>query len=114
MGIKESLIASLAVELSVVLVETGGVEGLAAGLALDADLVEGSSVHGHHRLGRVDRGLAGRAPGGRGGSRPAHPTTTTTVRPGDCREGEGAGPADLFSVWEGLEGRTEAGAGQGG
>ena len=88
-GIKESLIATLAVELSVVLVEAGGVEGLAAGPALDAHLVEGSSVHGHHRLGRVDGGLAGGAPGGCGGSRPTHPatTTTTTVRE---REREGA------------------------
>ena len=97
MGIKESLIATFAVELGVVLVEAGGVEGLPAALALDADLVEGSSVQGHHGLGRVDRGLAGRAPGGSGGSSPAHPATTTTVRPRDWREEAGA--ADLFSVW---------------
>ena len=73
MGIEESLVAGLAVELSVVLVEVGGVEGLAAGLALDADLVEGSSVHRHHRLCGVDGGLAGGTPGSSGGSRPAHP-----------------------------------------
>ena len=80
-GIKESLIATLAVELGVVLVEAGGVEGFAAAPALDAHLVEGSSVQGHHRLGGVDGGIAGGAPGGRGGSRPTHPaTTTTTVR----------------------------------
>ena len=78
MSIEESLVAALTVELGVVLVEAGGVEGLAAGLALDADLVEGSPVHRHHGLGREDGGLAGGAAGSRGGSRPTHPATTTT------------------------------------
>ena len=67
-AIKESVVATLAVELHVVLVEAGGVEGLAAGLALDTDLVPGSSVHGHHGLRRVDGGLAGGTAGRRGGS----------------------------------------------
>ena len=85
MGIEESLVAGLAVELSVMLVEVGGVEGLAAGLALDADLVERSSVHRHNRLCGVDRGLAGGAPGSRGGSRPAHPETDLSDREGGER-----------------------------
>ena len=78
MSIEKSLVAAFTVELGVVLVEAGGVEGLAAGLALDADLVEGSPVHRHHGLGREDGSLAGGAAGSRGGSRPTHPATTTT------------------------------------
>ena len=78
MSIEKSLVAAFTVELGVVLVEAVGVEGLAAGLALDADLVEGSPVHRHHGLGREDGSLAGGAAGSRGGSCPTHPATTTT------------------------------------
>ena len=72
MGVIKVVVAALAVELCVVLVEAGGGEGLAAAPALDADLVEGRPVHRHHRLGRVDRGLAGGAERSLGGSCPAH------------------------------------------
>ena len=88
-SIEESIVAALAEELSVVLVEAGGVEDLAAALALDADLVEGGPVHRHHGLRRVDGGLADRAAGGRGGSCPTHPATTTTVRLGQVWQEEG-------------------------
>ena len=73
MAVIEVVVAGLAVELSVVLVEAAGGESLAAALALDADFMEGSPVHRHDRLGRVDRGLAGRAEGGLGGCCPTHP-----------------------------------------
>ena len=73
MGVKQTVVAGLAVQLAPVLVHGGRVERLAAVLTLDALLVEGSPVHGHHGLRRVDGGLAGGAQGGPGGSCPTHP-----------------------------------------
>ena len=55
------VVASFTVKLGLVLVDVGRGERLGAGLALDALLVEGSAVHRHAGLGRIDASFAGRA-----------------------------------------------------
>jgi hypothetical protein len=64
---KDPVVAGLAEQLALMLVNGGGIERLVAFEALDALLVEGLAVGGHEGLGGEDGGVAGgTARGGRG------------------------------------------------
>ena len=87
-------VTGFTVKLGLVLVDAAGVEGLGAGLALDALLVEGGAVHRHAGLGREDAGLAGgTARGGRWC--PAHPVRPSQRPPQHWP----AFTAQLNTVW---------------
>ncbi len=72
---EDPVVAGLAEQLALMLVNGGGIERLVTLEALDALLVEGLAVGGHEGLGGEDGGVAGGAARGGRGRSPRHGCT---------------------------------------
>ena len=83
LGHEYLIVAVLAEQLVLVLVESAGVQSLPALEAFNALLVEGTPVSRHNSLCWIYRYIAGRTPGGGGGTTPRHDCWPHLAPPAD-------------------------------